>query len=343
MLVFIAFIFISLIIELILNEMKMKKKYRSTILFGLALLMTNSGFRYKQAENKFDNISQEIELSINEEIKKVLEKRYNDKNADISYITDEVNELLEENNKTDKQEVSNLLMKELYLDFDNDVKNELEKLDGMNSDASLICKMLKGESYSFDNYELDTTFFVEKKAKQVIKTSFIKFSSIIVASLPSYIISLMTSCISGVSTASFIPFVGWALAAALIVALIVIISVHWGTIKRKFNEIKAYFMDKFSRIAGLIDLTMEQAKSENQKAVYFPYNPYNFNPINLRKEMYAGTGNGQIWKWFEYNTMIFEWDEAYDVGRHYHILYHNGTHYWPNSQIPEPYASRYFL
>ena len=46
---------------------------------------------------------------------------------------------------------------------------------------------------------------------------------------------------------------------------IVIIAVNWDTIKRTFDDIKAYFMAKFARISGLIASTMDQAKKENQR------------------------------------------------------------------------------
>lgn len=75
----------------------------------------------------------------------------------------------------------------------------------------------------------------------------------------------MTSCISGACSASWIPFVGWAVAAVLIVALIVIIAVKCDTIKRTFDDIKAYFMAKFARISELIASTMDQAKKKKIK------------------------------------------------------------------------------
>ncbi len=320
----------------------MNKKIRFGVLLSLSLLMTGGSLIYKPIEKKIENITQEVEDCINEEIQVVLERRYNDTNANTTYIIDEVNELSNRDEEISKQEISNEIIKDIYVGFDEDVKIEIEKLKEDNPDIDLIYKMFKGEVYSLEDYPIETPIFTENETKQILSSSFRKLNAAISIALPSYILAAMTSCISGACSASWIPFVGWAVAAALIVALIVIIAVNWDTIKRTFDDIKAYFMAKFARISGLIASTMDKAKKENQRKVYFPYNPYDFNPFGLIRKIFPGTRNGQIWKWFEFNSMIFEWDEDYDNGRHYHILDHNGPHYLPNSQIPEPYASRYF-
>ena len=43
------------------------------------------------------------------------------------------------------------------------------------------------------------------------------------------------------------------------------------------------------------------------------------------------------------NTAIFRWDENpnYENGPHYHII-NDSAHYYPNTPVPEPYASIYF-
>ena len=166
--------------------------------------------------------------------------------------------------------------------------------------------MFKGENYSLEDYPIETPIFSENETKQILDSSFRKLNAVSIA-LPSYVLASMTSCISGACSASWIPFVWWAVAATLIVALIVIIIVNWDTIKRNFDEIKAYFIDKFSRIGELIASTMDQARNEKQRKVYFPYNPYDFNPLSLRCEIYSGTYNGAVWKWFDFNIMIYEW------------------------------------
>ena len=320
----------------------MNKKLRFGILLSLSLLMTGCSCKYKVIENEIESITQEVENCINNEMKNILEKHYNDDNADTSYILEEANELTNQSEDISNQETSSEIIKDLYTDLNDNVKDEIENLKQKNSDIELICKMMKGETYSVDDYPTDTPVFIEIETNQLLNSSLRKPKNAISITIPNYILALMTSCISGACSASWIPFIGWAVAAALIVALIVVIAANWDVIKRKFDDIKSYFMTKFARIGTLIDSAMTKAKEENQKKVYFPYNPSSFNPFGLRREKYSGGGNGQIWKWFEVNTMIFEWDEDYKVGRHYHILSYNGNHYWPNSEVPEPYATRYF-
>ena len=66
----------------------MNKKLRFGVLLSLSLLMTGGSLRYKPIENEIENITQEVEDCINEEIQVVLERRYNYKNANTTYIID---------------------------------------------------------------------------------------------------------------------------------------------------------------------------------------------------------------------------------------------------------------
>jgi hypothetical protein len=61
-------------------------------------------------------------------------------------------------------------------------------------------------------------------------------------------------------------------------------------------------------------------------------------------------GNGGIIKWEIPNTRIaiFEWNEDWDNGPHYHTMKvewknkHYGIHYPIGSEVPEPWRSIYF-
>lgn len=325
----------------------MIKKMKLFILFVLSFFITGSTLRYKPVDAKIEAISQEVEEEINKEINNIIEQHCKVENANISTFVDNIsNEFINDsdNQVTNKQELSNSIIQNIYENTNDDVKVELEKLKENNPDMELIYKIFTGENYNLNNYNFaDANYEIPKlneRVNRVVKNGIKKFAAAMAISSTTLII--MESCVKGASAASAVPFVGWALAAAIIVALIAIICVYWEEIKRSFDEIKTYFVEKYRRISSLISSTMAQAKTEKQKEVYFPFNPYDFNPRNLRREIYYGSYNGQIWKWFESGKMIFEWDEDYRMGRHYHILSHNGPHYWPNTRIPEPYASNYF-
>ena len=96
----------------------MNKKLRFGVLLSLSLLMTGGSLRYKPIENEIENITQEVEDCINEEIQVVLERRYNDTNANTTYIIDEVNELSNRDEEISKQENSNEIIKDIYVGFD---------------------------------------------------------------------------------------------------------------------------------------------------------------------------------------------------------------------------------
>ena len=137
----------------------MNKKLRFGVLLSLSLLMTGGSLRYKPIEKKIENITQEVENCINEEIQVVLERRYNDTNANTTYIIDEVNELSNRDEEISKQENSNEIIKDIYVGFDEDVKIEIEKLKEDNPDIDLIYKMFKGENYSLEDYPIETPIF----------------------------------------------------------------------------------------------------------------------------------------------------------------------------------------
>ena len=86
----------------------------------------------------------------------------------------------------------------------------------------------------------------------------------------------------------------------------------------------------------------------------FPMNPYQFQPRGLVLNIYnpIGTGkNGGVFKWTIPGTSIaiFEWNEDYLQGSHYHAMlpewsnrHVNGIHYLPGEVIPEPWQSMFF-
>ncbi|MWC27059.1 hypothetical protein GON22_02950 [Paenibacillus sp. MMS18-CY102] len=77
----------------------------------------------------------------------------------------------------------------------------------------------------------------------------------------------------------------------------------------------------------------------------FPEDPNNFNPTGLTKQVYSGTKNGKIIKWFDpvTNKPIFEWNEDLKYGNHYHYTPSGNlrsphpitgdTHIWPGDPI----------
>ena len=86
----------------------------------------------------------------------------------------------------------------------------------------------------------------------------------------------------------------------------------------------------------------------------YPKNPYDFKPKGLKilEAVKPGTKpNGGIIKWLcpKTNVAIFEWDEDYKNGPHYHAMMvewnsqHLGNdHIKPGSAVEEPWRSEYF-
>ena len=95
-----------------------------------------------------------------------------------------------------------------------------------------------------------------------------------------------------------------------------------------------------------------QTKKSDDDAIFTP-NPYDFNPNGLIMHVCVapGTGpNGGVIKWEVPGTKIavFEWDEDWQYGAHYHTLKvewkneHIGVHHPIGSKVPEPWQSMYF-
>ena len=83
---------------------------------------------------------------------------------------------------------------------------------------------------------------------------------------------------------------------------------------------------------------------------YFIVNPYNFHPKGLVRKEFAGSYNGRIIEWRDpiSNIKVFEWNEDFQNGEHYHALLiewdvkHDLAHYKPGTPVPEPWNSLYF-
>ena len=82
----------------------------------------------------------------------------------------------------------------------------------------------------------------------------------------------------------------------------------------------------------------------------FPADPALFHPQGLIITTDIMTPNGQVLKWTYPSSKyaIFEWNEDYAKGEHYHCLTeamrnsHSGDHWKAGDLIPEPWASIYF-
>ena len=99
----------------------------------------------------------------------------------------------------------------------------------------------------------------------------------------------------------------------------------------------------------------EEVKSEaitvnpDRKQAYFTKSPYAFVPRGLIMVEYPGTYNGRIIVWKDpiSSITIFEWDEDFQYGSHYHILLpgsgkHSGDHIPAGTPVPEPWNTIYF-
>ena len=96
--------------------------------------------------------------------------------------------------------------------------------------------------------------------------------------------------------------------------------------------------------------TKTEIKEKEKEQAYFPVDPFQFVPRGLVMRVYLGSKNGRIIKWMDPITKIpiFEWNEDFVNGAHYHALLpewggkHDGLHYLPGTPIPEPWNSIYF-
>ena len=145
---------------------------------------------------------------------------------------------------------------------------------------------------------------------------------------------------------------------AIITIVVVVIAAIMASYRNTsvYEEIYGSISYQFSKAKTRAKARAEarrEARQKKKKAECFPINPLDFNPkgLELKKRVEMGEGkNGGIYHWVLPNTniVIFEWDEDFKKGPHYHALLpednneHNDIHYEPNSPIPEPWNSLYF-
>ena len=87
-----------------------------------------------------------------------------------------------------------------------------------------------------------------------------------------------------------------------------------------------------------------------KKRAYFTVSPYDFTPKGLVMKEFPGTKNGRIIEWRDpiSQAKIFEWNEDFRNGSHYHAMMiewdgkHDGMHYVPGTPVPEPWNWIYF-
>ena len=93
--------------------------------------------------------------------------------------------------------------------------------------------------------------------------------------------------------------------------------------------------------------------SAEKSVTTYPQSPFDFNPNGLERRVHVEPGNGSnggVIKWYYPGDKrpVFEWDEDWKIGSHYHAMEiewggsHSGDHLWPGSQIQEPWRSRFF-
>ena len=94
----------------------------------------------------------------------------------------------------------------------------------------------------------------------------------------------------------------------------------------------------------------ENSSSRAKQQAVFPQNPYAFKPRGLLLTTYPGGKNGRIIKWHDpvSGAAVFEWDEDFKYGSHYHVMLiewdskHDGSHYRAGDLVPEPWNTNYF-
>ena len=91
--------------------------------------------------------------------------------------------------------------------------------------------------------------------------------------------------------------------------------------------------------------------NKNRNQAYYPVNPNDFHPKGLIPRYIADKGNGRIIKWENpiNRIAVFEWNEDYEKGSHYHAMliswdsHHlDGKHYKPGDRVEEPWNTLYF-
>mgnify|MGYP002515538802 CR=1 FL=1 len=172
----------------------------------------------------------------------------------------------------------------------------------------------------------------------------------ILGKLAPYIIVILTIAIVGTIAATVVstPAINDGVATGIGNAI--------GAINNAIDNVKERVKEKTRAKEATTAIPRDKKPKE---PVVFPVNPYDFHPLGLEMQVRVDIGNGKNggiihWTLPNTNIAIFEWDEDYLCGPHYHVMLpswkgehisdkHGYKHeYKAGDNVPEPWKSIYF-
>ena len=297
-------------------------KLKKLLLFIGCGAVLCSTFKHKPIENTIDAFNEQVKEEIISEANLLISNYQLEEKIEEAETFNYSSKEIKENNIIENQTDQFCLaqcedyIKYFYENLTCEEKETFKNVALENNDAQLIYKICTNQDYSSEIDNVNVPLFIVSTNKESAQrlTNSIKKSAMALG-ISSSLFASLSSCVSGACTASWVPFVGWAVAAALIAALIIIIAFNWNEIKRCFSNIKNYFTKNYSRISSLTSSAMDNGASEGKANEKPDVDKNATSPNQMQKQVERGQAPRDVDRV----------DNAHNNGGQPHVHFKDGT------------------
>ena len=159
--------------------------------------------------------------------------------------------------QNDSKEYWTISIEQMYVDLSTEEKQVILDIKNETPNFELAYSLLKGEEPNNNDVDKELNSLVKRASK--INTT---IERLIGAGSAAAAFSFISSMVAGINTASWIPFVGWAVAAVLVASLIIYVVANWSYIREGFNSFISSLKRTYSRIAGLLTSASKEAEDK---------------------------------------------------------------------------------
>jgi roadblock/LC7 domain-containing protein len=250
---------------------KFKKLFVSAMSLALCLSFFSSSAKTDMTKDVVNDCYDLIELA-----DQMFEENYNH-GQELFDISDR-NALYRQNatstaETNQSQEYWTVCIKGLYEDLSEEAKQQVDVLKNNDTDFGIAYSVLTGSLTDKSSDELTTVLsdnednsiggFHDSSLLDTIKSRIsTNIKKMVGAGTATLAFSTIYSMVTGINGASFIPFVGWAIAGVLVTALIIVVVINWSYIQAEFHSFFERLKSSFGRISNLLSRTENEASDK---------------------------------------------------------------------------------
>lgn len=148
----------------------------------------------------------------------------------------------------------NFSIERMYDSLSLDEKQAINEINDKTPDFKIAYDILTN-NFKKSNSEINN---LKAKANNTI----FKIKRLIGAGSATAAFSIISSMVAGINSSSWIPFVGWAVAAVLVASLVIYIVANWSYVREGFNSFIETLKRTYTRIANLLSSASKNAQEK---------------------------------------------------------------------------------